>query len=174
MHIKFWPRQNKSGLIRIDPVPIGRGNFKLSSAHTMLGNVNDPDITRRAIMDLFQAILVSSGHGFLLRTSYIEIYNEEIKDLLASGSDNLKIHEDVANKRVYINTHEEVITSARDVMQMLARGERTCAVGVTNMNERSSRLIQSLHCELRVVKSIPNPKMVKMRTAKESAFESQH
>lgn len=37
------------------------------------------------------------NNEFLLRVSYLEIYNETIRDLLAPENDNLKIHE---NKQV--------------------------------------------------------------------------
>lgn len=123
----------------VNTVIFAYGQTAAGKTHTMLGNDNDPGITPRAIMDLFASISNTRGRAFLLRASYIEIYNEEIKDLLGNGAENLKIHEDVVNKRVYVNAKEEVVTSVDDVMKILMYGEQTRAVGVTNMNERSSR-----------------------------------
>ncbi len=123
----------------VNGVIFAYGQTAAGKTHTMLGNDRDPGITPRAIMDLFATISNTRGRAFLLRASYIEIYNEEIKDLLGNGTENLKIHEDVVNKRVYVNAKEEVVTSVDDVMKILMEGEQTRAVGVTNMNERSSR-----------------------------------
>eukprot|EP00171_Calliarthron_tuberculosum_P009725 IDg9725t1 len=123
----------------VNGVIFAYGQTAAGKTHTMLGSETDPGITRRAISDLFASIAASQDRGFLLRASYIEIYNEVIKDLLGGGGENLKIHEDVVNKRVYVNAKEEVVTSVNDVMDMLTAGEETRAVGVTNMNERSSR-----------------------------------
>lgn len=45
--------------------------------HTLIGNAADPGVTPRAIRNLFD-LLYSSGLEFMVRLSYIEIYNEEI------------------------------------------------------------------------------------------------
>lgn len=140
----------------VNGVIFAYGQTAAGKTHTMLGNESDPGITRRAINELFAAILTTKNRGFLLRASYIEIYNEVIKDLLVGGGDNLKIHEDVVNKRVYVNSKEDIVTSVNDVMAMLAAGEQTRAVGVTNMNERSSRshTIFTLRVESRQIHSM--------------------
>lgn len=142
----------------VNGVIFAYGQTAAGKTHTMLGTGSDPGITRRAISDLFASIAASRGRGFLLRASYIEIYNEVIKDLLGGGGENLKIHEDVVNKRVYVNAKEEVVISVNDVMDMLAAGEETRAVGVTNMNERSSRshTIFTLRVESREIRAGPN------------------
>ena len=44
----------------------------------------NPGITREAILHIFDAIEQETDKQFLLRVSYMEIYNEEVKDLLAS------------------------------------------------------------------------------------------
>ncbi|CDF38889.1 unnamed protein product [Chondrus crispus] len=105
----------------------------------MLGTESDPGITRRSIAEAFRIISACPNRQFLLRASYIEIYNEVIRDLLAPDNDNLKIHEDVINKRVFVDSREEVVTSVGQVMDIIAGGEKVRAVGETNMNDRSSR-----------------------------------
>lgn len=143
----------------INGVIFAYGQTAAGKTHTMLGSDDDPGITRRSISELFSAIAGSRGRGFLLRASYIEIYNEVIMDLLSPGGEGLKIHEDVVNKRVYVNAKEEVVTSVQDVMDMLAAGEEARAVGVTNMNERSSRshTIFTLRIESRELKATEAP-----------------
>ena len=61
----------------------------------MMGNESNPGIIPLAVRDVFDFISKSKDE-FLIRVSYIEIYNEIIKDLLNPEKDALKIHESVA------------------------------------------------------------------------------
>lgn len=72
----------------------------------MLGSEQDPGVTRRSIADVFARVRAMSDRQFLLRASYIEIYQEIIRDLLEPSHDNLKIHKDL-NRRVYVKAREE-------------------------------------------------------------------
>ncbi|OAV89628.1 hypothetical protein PTTG_05251 [Puccinia triticina 1-1 BBBD Race 1] len=116
---------------------------------TMLGSKDDGDdetlgVIPRAIAEVFAFIAADQEREYLLRVSYLEIYNEALKDLLAadqhSGITNrLTIHEN--NKgRVHVNgIKEEVVTHPMQVLEALTRGEKARHVGATDWNERSSR-----------------------------------
>lgn len=123
----------------INGVIFAYGQTAAGKTYTMLGTQSDPGVTRRSIAEVFRLISASPNRQFLLRASYIEIYNEVIRDLLVPDNDNLKIHEDVINKRVFVDSREEVVTSVGQVMDIISRGETVRAVGETNMNDRSSR-----------------------------------
>lgn len=123
----------------INGVIFAYGQTAAGKTYTMLGTESDPGITRRSIAEAFRIISACPNRQFLLRASYIEIYNEVIRDLLAPDNDNLRIHEDVISKRVYVDSMEEVVTSVGQVMDIIAGGEKVRAVGETNMNDRSSR-----------------------------------
>lgn len=114
------------------------GQTSSGKTHSMLGSADDPGVTRRSIQEVFELVRKSTDRQFLLRASYIEIYQEVIRDLLEPSHDNLKIHEDL-NRRVYVESREEVVSSVDEVMQMISDGESVRAVGETNMNDRSSR-----------------------------------
>lgn len=129
----------KSTVDGINGVIFAYGQTAAGKTYTMLGTHEDPGVTRRAIASVFEHVQEQTNRQFLLRASYIEIYNEVIRDLLVPGSDNLKIHEDVFNKRVFVDAKEEVVMSVDQVMNILATGEKAREVGDTNMNERSSR-----------------------------------
>ncbi|CAI0447596.1 unnamed protein product, partial [Linum tenue] len=76
---------------------------------------------------------------FVCKCSFLEIYNEQILDLLDPSSNNLQIREDV-KKGVYVENLKEVeVTSARDVIQQLIEGAANRKVAATNMNHASSR-----------------------------------
>ncbi|KAF6169912.1 hypothetical protein GIB67_034304 [Kingdonia uniflora] len=76
---------------------------------------------------------------FTCKCSFLEIYNEQILDLLDPSSVNLQIRED-AKKGVYVeNLTELEVTNARDVIQQLVQGAANRKVAATNMNRASSR-----------------------------------
>jgi centromeric protein E len=80
----------------------------------------------------------SSDRAFLVRCSYLEIYNEGIRDLLEEGTPALSIRES-ATRGVYVDAREEVVSSTEDLLGCLSRGEALRKVGETDMNKRSSR-----------------------------------
>jgi kinesin family member 15 len=76
---------------------------------------------------------------YLVRTSYLEIYNEQIMDLLNPASHSLYIREDI-NKGVYVQgLIEEVNNSAHDMLKILKIGATRRHTGSTLMNKESSR-----------------------------------
>ena len=61
------------------------GQTASGKTHTMMGSEEDPGIMRKAIDHIFEAITQCQNRQFLLRVSYIEIYNEKLTDLLADS-----------------------------------------------------------------------------------------
>jgi centromeric protein E len=91
------------------------------------------------VKEIFDLIEASKDREFLLRCSYVEIYNEVVRDLLnINNKEQVKIREH-SSKGVYLDCHEECITSASDIADLLAVGEKHRHNGVTNMNAQSSR-----------------------------------
>jgi hypothetical protein len=91
---------------------------------------------------------------YVIRINYAELYNEELKDLLASSSTKpLKIIEDPQIGPMIQGITEPFFTSARDVRALLEEGEQRRHFGETNMNAHSSRshVIVRLHIESRRV-----------------------
>lgn len=115
------------------------GQTSSGKTFTMQGSYDDPGIIPLAVTDIFNHIQRSADREFLLRVSYLEIYNEIIRDLLKPGNANLKIHETVDREIFVGNASEEVVLSPQEIEQLLIKGEGSRHVGVTNMNERSSR-----------------------------------
>ena len=96
----------------------------------------------RAFQYIFQNVREREQEGdtdFLVRTSYFEIYNEHILDLLDPSHCNLLVREDI-KKGVYVEgLTEEVTSSMSDMNDLIKRGISSRHVGSTAMNERSSR-----------------------------------
>lgn len=105
----------------------------------MRGNNENPGIILLAIDDVFNYIQKHPSLDFLLRVSYIEIYNELITDLLNPSNTNLKIHEDVERGVFVGGVTEEIVTSSFQMLGILARGDANRKVGGTKMNQFSSR-----------------------------------
>lgn len=85
-----------------------------------------------------QEIYDKKGNGvainFLVKCSFLEIYNEQIMDMLDPSQSNLQIREDI-NAGVYVEgLHEEVVTSYAEMMALVQRGTSNRHVGATSMN----------------------------------------
>ncbi|KAK4742170.1 hypothetical protein SAY87_000171 [Trapa incisa] len=106
--------------------------------HTMHGEQKSPGVIPLAVKDVFGIIQETPGREFLLRVSYLEIYNEVINDLLDPTRQNLKIREDAEGTYVE-GIKEEVVLSPAHVLSLIAAGEEHRHVGSNNINLLSSR-----------------------------------
>jgi centromeric protein E len=79
---------------------------------------------------------------FTIKLSYLELYREQVLDLLnpdTKASESIKILYDPKAGTVIQGLKEEVVTTPQQIMVLLQRGESLRHVGVTDMNEKSSR-----------------------------------
>ena len=91
-----------------------------------------------AAEQIFRHIETKPDHDFLLRCSYLEVYNEQLRDMLGSNSQP-QLREN-PTKGVFVDgAVEEIVTDAAGIAALVAKGEAARAVGSTAMNERSSR-----------------------------------
>lgn len=108
---------------------------------------NDPQagIIPRAMHQLFEQLeTMEECAEFSVRVSFLEIYNEELFDLLGSGSveQKLRLFEDSAKNKgtVVVQGLEEVIVHNRNqVYEILERGSARRQTAATLMNAASSR-----------------------------------
>ncbi|XP_057430385.1 kinesin-like protein KIN-12B isoform X2 [Lotus japonicus] len=71
--------------------------------------------------------------------SFLEIYNEQITDLLDPNQRNLQIREDVKSGVYVENLTEEQVSTMKDVTQLLIKGLSNRRIGATSINSESSR-----------------------------------
>jgi len=93
----------------------------------------------RSFESIFKEIEMDSTKEFLVRASYLEIYNEEIRDLLfKNGQKKLELKD--KDTGVYVKDLSTfVVKTPQDLMDVFNEGNLNRHVGATNMNEHSSR-----------------------------------
>jgi kinesin family protein 18/19 len=106
----------------------------------MLGTEEDPGIMALTIQELFNKVdEYSSDREYRIKLWYLEIYNENIRDLLSNSDEYLDLRED-PNKGISISNISEInVTSCKDVIQLLKKGNKNRTQEPTNANETSSR-----------------------------------
>ncbi|XP_057827459.2 kinesin-like protein KIN-12B isoform X1 [Cryptomeria japonica] len=114
----------------------------------------DRGLTPRVFEQLFARIQEEEGKNadrqlrYQCRCSFLEIYNEQITDLLEPNQKNLQIREDVKTGVYVENLTEEYVSSVSDVTQIALRGLANRRVGSTSMNAESSRSHSVFTCVL--------------------------
>jgi centromeric protein E len=116
------------------------GQTSTGKTYTMTGTPTSPGIVSLAVDDIFQYVQQGdqAAREYLIRFSYIEIYNEQIVDLLSEASSSIRILEGKDGVSVR-GLREQVVTAPADIFDLLRKGERRRQVGSTNMNRHSSR-----------------------------------
>jgi kinesin family protein 3/17 len=119
------------------------GQTGTGKSHTMEGNWEPPElrgIIPRAFLHIFERIEDTHDQNFLVRASYLEIYNEEVRDLLSKDPKNrLEIKEDV-ERGVYVkDLTSYVVKGVTEMENVLLAGKKNRSVGATLMNQDSSR-----------------------------------
>nr|VZI25993.1 unnamed protein product [Spirometra erinaceieuropaei] len=89
---------------------------------------------------IFDHIAHSKNAQYLVRASYLEIYKEEVRDLLQKDfSKRLEIKEK-PDRGIYVKDLSTVLTkNIREIEKVMNIGYANRSVGATNMNEHSSR-----------------------------------
>lgn len=115
---------------------------------SMQGTATQPGVIPLAITDIFSYIRETPSREFLLRVSYLEIYNERIHDLLSmptgggvggAQQEEIKLRED-SKRGVYATPlKEEIVQSPTQLLRVIARGDQARRTASTQFNARSSR-----------------------------------
>ncbi|XP_069695410.1 kinesin-like protein KIF19 isoform X2 [Periplaneta americana] len=133
--------------------------------HTMVGNSQQPGIMVRALNDLFKTVKDSENpEQFAVTMSYLEIYNENIRDLLNPGSGFLELREDSRGRNIQVTRLSEIsTTSTEEVMHLLQKGNRARTVEPTAANKTSSRSHALLSVNVKQTKPLQPPDQMRSR-----------
>ncbi|TXT13257.1 hypothetical protein VHUM_00624 [Vanrija humicola] len=139
----------RSAMEGFNAVIFAYGQTASGKTHTLTGQPDAPGIIPLAISDLFGQIRSTPDREFLLRASYLELYNEQIIDLLSPEvGKELSLSEGRKKGEVVINGLTEcAVRTEEEIRRLLRMGEDRRKVGGTDWNQRSSRS----HCVFRIV-----------------------
>ena len=114
------------------------GQTGSGKTHTMMGPPADPGVNRRAIRELLALTQKNTELEFTLSLSLMEVYNENLYDLLSSKRNKLSIHQNADGVFVPDLT-ERSITTQEEVEQALDDAQANRSTASTKMNTDSSR-----------------------------------
>uniref|UniRef100_A0A915I7P9 Kinesin-like protein n=1 Tax=Romanomermis culicivorax TaxID=13658 RepID=A0A915I7P9_ROMCU len=128
----------RSAMLGFNGTIFAYGQTSSGKTYTIMGKTDSWGVIPLSIGEIFETIENTPNRIFLLRVSYMEIYNENVTDLL-SGQSRLKIHEN-QNGDVFVgDLAEEIVRDPETIYALLQKGEARRHVGETNMNDKSSR-----------------------------------
>lgn len=118
------------------------GQTGSGKTYSMMG-YNGDGIIPRLNKDLMVAVKTARetdpSNEFLVTVSYLEIYNEVVKDLLNPSDKHLKIREH-PDMGIYVEGLAELVVENEDsIAELIEQGNKVRAVAATQMNARSSR-----------------------------------
>lgn len=97
---------------------------------------------------MFSLIQGTYNTNYLIRCSYLELYNEEVRDLLSkTHSQKLDIREDPESGFYVEDLSSWVVKSPAEMVELMLRGRELKVIKGHNMNERSSRS----HCIFTII-----------------------
>ena len=119
------------------------GQTSSGKTFTMNGDesMDFPGILPLSALHIFDTIENSTtSREFLVRVSFVEIYNEKITDLLNPGAGEIKIRgAHGVGRGVFVESTETIVRDCDDLIKVFTEGSKSRHVGSTSMNERSSR-----------------------------------
>ncbi|KAG8761357.1 Kinesin-like protein kip2 [Serendipita sp. 396] len=135
-------RHVRSAMEGFNAVIFAYGQTASGKTFTLSGTDEEPGVIPRAMRDVFAYIKATPDREYLLRASYLEIYNEQIHDLLASGVGASRVPVSLQGSGFNVTMsplREEVVTSLKAVRDVMERGESNRRTASTDWNDRSSR-----------------------------------
>ncbi|KAI9008854.1 hypothetical protein CLU79DRAFT_776037 [Phycomyces nitens] len=118
------------------------GQTGSGKSYSMMGYGEDKGITPLTCVELFNRISKNQNPNLTqqVEVSYIEIYNEKVRDLLnPSNTGNLKVREHPSLGPYVEDLSRLVVKSYDDLNHLMDEGNKARTVAATNMNETSSR-----------------------------------
>ncbi|CAN7942163.1 unnamed protein product, partial [Ixodes hexagonus] len=120
------------------------GQTASGKTRTMMGSDQEPGLIPLAVREVFNIIENVPNREYLLRISYLEIYKENLHDLMKtppSGAyfQSLQLRENADGQPYVQDLTEQTVCSMDAVMKAMKMGERHRHIGCTDLNKRSSR-----------------------------------
>lgn len=118
------------------------GQTGSGKSYTMTGNISDEGLIPRIGRSLFERIDQGKNNEqlkFKVEVSYLEIYNEKVRDLLNPRNTNLRVREHPSTGPYVEDLSSLVVSDFSEVKSLISEGNKTRTVAATEMNQTSSR-----------------------------------
>ncbi|KAM4521973.1 kinesin-like protein KIF13B isoform 3-T3 [Odontesthes bonariensis] len=119
------------------------GQTGSGKSYTMMGSAEQPGLIPRLCSSLFSRTVQEAreGENFTVEVSFMEIYNEKVRDLLdPKGSRQaLRVREHKVLGPYVDGLSRLAVASYKDIESLMSEGNKSRTVAATNMNEESSR-----------------------------------
>ncbi|KAF8628160.1 hypothetical protein AX17_006030 [Amanita inopinata Kibby_2008] len=120
------------------------GQTGSGKSYSMMGYGQDKGIIPLTCSELFERVASQMAADinlkFTVEVSYIEIYNEKVRDLLnPKNTGNLRVREHPSLGPYVEDLSKLVVSSYDEMMTLMDEGNKARTVAATNMNETSSR-----------------------------------
>jgi len=114
------------------------GQTGSGKTYTMMGSDSDRGLIPRICETMFQRMV--EGTSYRTEVSYLEIYNERVKDLLQKNSShNLKVREHPQSGPYVQDLSKHLVMDFKEILRLMAVGNDLRTTAATNMNDTSSR-----------------------------------
>ncbi|XP_037835818.1 kinesin-like protein KIF13B isoform X2 [Kryptolebias marmoratus] len=119
------------------------GQTGSGKSYTMMGSGDQPGLIPRLCSALFERTQKEQREqeSFTVEVSYMEIYNEKVRDLLdpKGGRQTLRVREHKVFGPYVDGLSRLAVASYKDIESLMSEGNKSRTVAATNMNEESSR-----------------------------------
>ncbi|KAJ1740520.1 hypothetical protein LPJ68_003694 [Coemansia sp. RSA 1086] len=119
------------------------GQTGSGKSYTMMGSDKDPGLIPRISQELFTQIRSESQRDrtvfYRVEVSYLEIYNEKVRDLLNPMADNLRVREHPSLGPYVEDLTKAAVSTYDEMLAHMTQGNKARTVAATNMNATSSR-----------------------------------
>ena len=119
------------------------GQTGSGKSYSMMGYGKEYGVIPRICQSMFERITAIQADKLLnctVEVSYLEIYNERVRDLLnPSNKGNLKVREHPSTGPYVEDLAKLVVSSFEEIENLMDEGNKARTVAATNMNETSSR-----------------------------------
>ncbi|CAJ1077200.1 kinesin-like protein KIF13B isoform X1 [Xyrichtys novacula] len=119
------------------------GQTGSGKSYTMMGSAEHPGLIPRLCSTLFSRTVQEAreGESFTVEVSFMEIYNEKVRDLLdpKGNRQTLRVREHKVFGPYVDGLSRLAVASYKDIESLMSEGNKSRTVAATNMNEESSR-----------------------------------
>jgi hypothetical protein len=141
------------------------GQTGSGKTHTVFGSEQDPKgIVFHTVNQICAMCEAQTDRRFLLRLEVVEIYNEEVRDLMHPDKPKLVIVDHPLKGSMCAGSTERFVHDPKDAFEVIAAGVARRAMRPTKMNANSSRSHAIVRFSLESRPTDPNetPGMVKL------------